>query len=101
MKAISAIVLSVLFGLFIGGRVGRLVGGSSSKTMGAIDGICAVADAAVAAKVLSPEQAEKLGSTQAQTLKVSAKKAQDYLNNRPREGDICRRIVNGIAQATK
>ncbi|GAP94287.1 hypothetical protein [Leptolyngbya sp. NIES-2104] len=101
MKTIVVVFLSGLVGLFIGGRLGYVPGSSSGKTAGALKGICEVVDTAVTAKVLPLNQAEKFGSTQVQTIKVSAQDAQDYLDFNTREGDVCRRIVNGIVQSTK
>jgi hypothetical protein len=101
MKTIAAIFLFGLVGLVVGGSWGYSSGSSNGKTAGALNGICTVANAAVAAKVLPSNQAEKIGSTHAQTIKVSAQKAQDYIKYSPREDDVCRRIVNGIVQATK
>lgn len=99
MKTITAIFIPALVGLLIGGGLGYFRGNPVGAEGGRLAGACEAADAAIAAKVLTPEQAEKLGSALA--AKVDVQGARTYTQNNTSAGDGCRRVFTGIVQAAK
>lgn len=99
MKTIAAIFVPALVGLLIGGGFGYFRGQPFGADGGKLAGACEAADAAVVAKVITPEQAEKLGSALA--AKVDVQGARTYTKDNSSAGDGCRRVFTGIVQAAK
>ena len=83
-------------GLFGGATAGSLAGGVVGGTVG----MCATIDAATELKMLTPEQAEKIGVKLGQNLNIKGEgKLPDFDVNG--KTPSCNRLVQGIAQARK
>ncbi|MGG6270721.1 hypothetical protein ACQ4M3_39380 [Leptolyngbya sp. AN03gr2] len=99
MKTLAAIFVPALVGILIGGGAGYFWIGTKGQETGKLAGTCLAVDAAVAAKVLTPEQAEKLGA--ALGTKTNLQAAQELLKSNENSKEGCRRALQGIVQAAK
>jgi hypothetical protein len=98
MKTLLTLFSAGVLGLIIGGVPGYLTGQPLGVESGKIGGVCAIADAAVQAKVLTPDQAAQLGA--ATSTRISASQASDFATV-PENGEGCKRAVTGMVQGTK
>lgn len=101
MKTIAAIFIPLLVGLFVGGGLGYFPGSARGKDAATLGSVFTVADAAVAAGVLTQQQTGKLGTTLSQTLKVNPQVAKEHINDPLGVTDACRRIVSAMVPAAK
>ncbi|MBE9011463.1 hypothetical protein IQ250_14735 [Pseudanabaenaceae cyanobacterium LEGE 13415] len=98
MKTLAVIFVPALVGVLLGGGAGYFWVGTKGRETGMLAGTCLTVDAAIAAKVLTPDQAEKLGA--ALGTKTNLQVAQDLLkSNEGKAG--CRRALQGVVQAAK
>lgn len=98
MKTLLTLFGAGILGLIIGGIPGYLAGQPIGVESGKVAGVCAIADAAVQAKVLTLDQVEQLGA--AVPTKISVSQASDF-TAAPDSGEGCKRAVTGMVQGTK
>lgn len=99
MKFFLTIAGAGILGLIVGAIPGYLKGQPFAVASGTISGVCSVADAAVQAKVLTPDQAEQLGAAFPE--RVSPSEAKNHINGVQGVGEGCKRALTGMAQGAK
>jgi uncharacterized membrane protein (UPF0136 family) len=99
MKTIVTVLVPPLVGLLVGGLLGYVVVGAKAKNVAILAGTCSIVDLAVKEKILTPDQAEKLGLAMAK--QVNVKDSSGFVNNNSDAGEGCQRAFKGIVQAAK
>jgi hypothetical protein len=97
MKTLLTLLSAGVLGLIIGGIPGYLTGQPIGVESGKIGGVCAIADAAVQAKVLTLDQVAQLGA--AMPTRITASQASAFATT-PDNGEGCKRAVAGMVQGT-
>jgi hypothetical protein len=106
MKFVLTALVAGFVGFVVGGGTGLVTGFLGGAVTGAFSGaksgMCLVVDTAIQKGILTPAQAESIGTDIVKKSKADdITKIQGQLNTSPEDSEACKKMIAAIAKASK